>query len=145
MEAIFFLSQMNLFLASRGEPYMTPLLTPLCLLFNIIVSSVALAEDPGFSTDELIESGIDGMFDESCGGYCIVGACAHLNIRISWRGISYYTIISPKIRHAVPDLVVSSYNHIGNEPWVEWRDFVGRVMNNVNTGPVANFLDITDG
>lgn len=114
-------------------------------LFNIIVSSVALAEDPGFSTDDLIQSGIDGMFDDSCGGYCVVGACAHLNIRITWKGVYYYTIISPKIRHAVPDLVISSYNHIGNEPWVEWREFVGEVLDDVNTGPVANILGITDG
>ncbi len=60
----------------------------------------------GFGIDTLLKTGIKGMFNPDCGGYCIVGACAHLVIKISLSGIEYYTIISPKLRHAVPDMVV---------------------------------------
>ncbi len=116
------------------------------MLFNSLLATVAMAADePGFTTDELLQSGIDGMFDPSCGGYCVVGACAHLVVRITLHGVEYYTIVSPKIRHAVPDLVISSYNHIGSEPWLEWRDYVGGVLDEVNTGPVARVLGVTDG
>jgi hypothetical protein len=117
------------------------------LLFNILMSSLVLAEEsPGISTDELIRSGIEGMFNEDCGGYCVIGACAHLNIRISASGgIIYETIISPLIQHAVPELVISAYNHIGDEPWNEWSDSVGRIMDEVNTEAVANIIGIGDG
>jgi hypothetical protein len=115
------------------------------ILFNALLSSVALADDPGFNTDTLIRTGIAGMFDSSCGGYCITGACAHLNVRISWRGITYYTIVSPRIRHAVPELLISSYNNIGNEPWVDWRSIVGDTMDTLNTSVVSTLLDVTDG
>ncbi|MEW8139161.1 MAG: TraU family protein [Candidatus Thiodiazotropha endolucinida] len=120
-------------------------LVAVSFLFNTLLSSVAMADDPGFGTDALIRTGINGMFDPSCGGYCITGACAHLNIRVTWRGISYYTIVSPRIRHAVPDLVISAYNNIGNEPWVDWRSAVGNIMDRLNTGPVAAILGVTDG
>jgi hypothetical protein len=119
-------------------------------LFNILFSTTSFAhetgyEDHGFNVDTLIRTGIEGMFDSSCGGYCITGACAHLNIRITTSGITYYTIISPRIRHAVPELVISSYDNIGNEPWLEWRSIVGNIMDQLNTGPVSTLLDLSDG
>jgi len=116
------------------------------LLCNAILAPAALAaDDPGFTTDELLRSGIDGMFDPACGGYCVVGACAHLVVKVTLEGVKYYTIVSPKIRHAVPDLVISSYNHIGSEPWLEWRDLIGGALDEVNTGPVAAVLGLSDG
>lgn len=116
------------------------------MLCNALLTPAALAaDDPGFTTDELLQTGIDGMFDPACGGYCVVGACAHLVVKVTLEGIKYYTIVSPKIRHAVPDLVISSYNHIGSEPWLEWRDLVGSALDEVNTGPVAGVLGLSDG
>jgi hypothetical protein len=42
-------------------------------------------------------------------------------------------------------LVISAYNHIGNEPWVDWRSVVGNTMDSLNTGPVEAVLGVTDG
>ena len=74
-----------------------------------------------FNTVDLIVPSIQGILTEDCGGYCVVGACAHLRWRLTWRGIRWYTIVSPKIRHGMPVLLVSSYNHPGEEPYAEWR------------------------
>ena len=110
------------------------------LLLNTLVAPAVHAYEKSFDVDALLESGVKGMFDKSCGGYCIVGACAHLVVSVSWKGVEVYTIISPKIEHAAADLVISAYNHVGEEPWEEWRDAVGQAMSEVNTGPVASIL-----
>ncbi len=90
-------------------------------------------EAPSFSAGDLIKSSFAGMLDESCGGYCVIGACAHLNTGFSIkRGVYFYTIISPKIRHGLPDLLVSSYNHVGSEPFSEWRNTFGLAVSSVN-------------
>jgi hypothetical protein len=121
------------------------------LIYSALLSTQSTAhelgyEDHGFNTDLLIRSGISGMFDSSCGGYCVTGACAHLNVRITSTGaIEIYTIVSPRIRHAVPELVISSYDHIGNEPWLEWRAIVGQTMDTVNSNVAATLLNVADG
>jgi hypothetical protein len=110
------------------------------LLMNSLFVPIARAYDASFDVDSLLDSGVKGMFDDSCGGYCIVGACAHLVVKVSWKGIEVYTVISPKIKHAAADLVISAYDHVGEEPWEEWRSAVGESMDVVNTGPVAPIL-----
>ena len=112
------------------------------MLFNTLAMQPALA---GFSTEYLLKSGIKGMFDSGCGGYCVVGVCAHLVIKISLSGVEYYTIISPKLRHPVPDMVVSAYPHPGNEPWDEWRNTFGRTVSVVNRSLIARVLGTPDG
>ena len=124
---------------NRGKRLTALALLPV-LLFNQMMSSVAYALDPGFNMGSLLNSGIKGMFDSSCGGYCVVGACAHLVVKVSWKGVEVYTIVSPKIEHAAADLVVSAYNHVGEEPWQAWRATFGTAMDAVNTLPVAAIL-----
>lgn len=81
-----------------------------------------------FTTADLIIPSVQGILTEDCGGYCVVGACAHLRWRLTWRGIRWYTIVSPKIRHGMPVLLVSSYDHPGEEPYAEWRASFGSVI-----------------
>lgn len=52
-----------------------------------------------------------------CLEYRVVGICYWLYC--SWSGCSVRT--SLKVRHYVPDAVVSSYSHTGENPWVEVR------------------------
>lgn len=92
----------------------------------------ANADEETFTTADIILPSIEGILAEDCGGYCIVGACAHINYRLTWRGIRWYTIVSPKIRHAMPVLLVSSYTNPGEEPYAEWRASFGRVIAGVS-------------
>ena len=122
-------------------------LTLPAVLLNLLMTPIARPADypETFDIDHLLETGINGMFDKQCHGYCIVGACAHLAIKVSWKGVEAYTIISPKIEHAVADLVISAYDHVGKEPWKEWRESVGKAMSEINTGPIASLLNTPDG
>lgn len=83
-----------------------------------------------FNTADLVTTSMRGMLDPSCGGYCIIGACAHLKFRINWwtGRIEWYTIVSPRLQHPVPDLLVSAYNHPGDEPYAEWQATFGAAM-----------------
>lgn len=85
--------------------------------------------DATFNTADLVVTSVQGMLDEGCGGYCVVGACAHLNVGFSLRrGVYFYTIVSPKIRHPMPELLVSSYTHPGDEPYDAWRASFGAAI-----------------
>ena len=84
-----------------------------------------------FTSVDLLATSIQGMLDPSCGGYCIIGVCSHFRIRFTWRGVRFYTIISPKLRHPYPELLVSSYNNVGSEPFAEWKATFGSVMSSV--------------
>ncbi len=98
-----------------------------------------------FSLTELVGTSVNGMLEDDCGGYCIVGFCAHLKIGFSLsKGIYYYTIISPKIEHAMADLLVSSYDDEGGEPLQEWRDSAGRLIGATND-QIANTMNSPDG
>ncbi|VAW67434.1 hypothetical protein MNBD_GAMMA08-2087 [hydrothermal vent metagenome] len=100
-------------------------------------------ENPTFSAKNLIKNSLTGMLDKSCGGYCVTGACAHFKTTVRCsisRGcyLYFYTIISPKIKHALPDFLVSSYNHAGDEPFFEWRQTFGLAVSAANNaiGPI---------
>ena len=83
----------------------------------------------GFNTAQLVATSFKGMLDSSCGGYCIVGICVHTYWRLSLtKKPEFRTIVSPKLRHSVPELLVESYNHPGTEPYLEWRQTVGTVF-----------------
>ncbi len=101
---------------------------------DILPSGLGISDNDSFNSTDLLATSIQGIFDKNCGGYCIIGACAHFNIKISWTGsIKFYTIISPKLKHPFPDLLVSSYNHAGDEPFAEWKATFGSVMKSVAT------------
>lgn len=99
-----------------------------------------------FKLVDLLGTSLNGVLDTTCGGYCLTGFCAHLNIGFSLtKGLYYYTIISPKIQHALPELLISAYDGVGREPFKEWRDTYGQVMKAANEGFVSNFLRTPDG
>ena len=88
-----------------------------------------------FKLEDLIGTSINGMLDDSCGGYCITGVCAHWKWGFSLtKGAYMYTIISPRIQHALPELLISAYDEVGEEPLKEWRDSFGNIMATANSG-----------
>ena len=97
------------------------------------------SESPTYNLADLVETSILGIFEEECGDYCVIGLCAHLRWSIGWSGIKIWTVISPRIRHAMPTLLVSSYDHPGREPFAEWRNTFGVALEATNelvVGPV---------
>ena len=100
---------------------------------EVLPGGLSSSSGDSFNSVDLLATSIRGIFNNDCGGYCIVGACAHLVVRFTWRGVRFYTIISPKLKHAFPDLLVSSYSHPGDEPLAEWNATFGSVMSTVAT------------
>ncbi len=103
-------------------------------------------DEKDFGLDDLIKTSIEGMFDSDCGSYCMIGVCAHLNWGVNWRKGPYlYTIISPQLRTAVPDLLIASYNHVGEHPFDIWRDTFEAGINAANESILSSVLDTQDG
>lgn len=123
-------------------------------LFNVDSSPSSFVEPPAgmadsnadsFNLKDLIGTSINGILEEDCGGYCITGFCAHLKVGFSLtKGLYYYTIISPRLEHALPDLLVTSYNNNGDEPLKEWQKTFGKVIGTANTG-IASIIKYPDG
>ncbi|SEG30056.1 TIGR03756 family integrating conjugative element protein [Billgrantia desiderata] len=76
-----------------------------------IVGSTAPSPAHAITTPEIIASAVA----PDCLEYRVVGVCVWLHC--SWTGCSIRT--SVKVRHYVPELVVSSYERPGSNPWRE--------------------------
>jgi hypothetical protein len=74
----------------------------------------------------------------SCMRWMPVGMCFWL--RCSWTGCRVRTSI--KIGHYNPDLVVSSYNELGGNPWVEIRATLGLAQKAAATGLLGALLPV---
>ena len=98
------------------------------LLFSVFL---ARAEDQNgdilpssdIGTFDIIEYGLTDVFESSCGEWCFVGICFWLKCTIF--GCDVNTTV--RVRHRNPDVVVSTYRHVGENPWEEmrelWEDF----------------------
>lgn len=62
-----------------------------------------------------------------CMDYCITGTCSWL--KCSWKGCKVR--VSMRVRHRVPDLIVSAYSEVGENPWDEFRAIYGGVQKSV--------------
>lgn len=77
----------------------------------------------------------------ACTRWMPIGACFWL--RCSWTGCSIET--SLKVGHYNPDLVVSAYNDLGGNPWVEIRAVLGLAQRTAAQGLVGSLLPIPVG
>jgi hypothetical protein len=128
-------------------PPVNPLLFPVDVNPASFVEPTQMSENTGqtFVLKELIGTSINGMLDSSCGGWCITGVCAHWKWGFSLtKGAYMYTIVSPRIKHALPELLISAYDDVGEEPLKEWRDSFGKVISTSNT-TVGSMLGLFDG
>ena len=60
--------------------------------------------------------------------------------RCSWTGCSVRTSI--KVGHYNPDLVVSTYNELGGNPWTEIRATLGLAQKTAATGLLGALLPV---
>ncbi len=74
----------------------------------------------------------------TCMRWMPVGACFWL--RCSWRGCRVRT--SLKVGHYNPDLVISSYNELGANPWVEIRATLGLAQQTAANGLLGSLLPV---
>ena len=99
----------------------------LCLLLHIIVSSEIYAaisvDETTITTPEIIASGVSGI-NPSCLNWCFTGTCVWL--RCTWFGCSIRT--TPRYKHNNPDLVVTVYDELGEDPWVEMNAWYSTIQ-----------------
>ena len=74
----------------------------------------------------------------SCMRWMPIGTCFWL--RCSWTGCSVRTSI--KVGHYNPDLVVSTYNELGGNPWTEIRATLGLAQKTAATGLLGALLPV---
>ena len=74
----------------------------------------------------------------ACMRWMPIGLCFWL--RCSWRGCSVRT--SVKVGHYNPDLVVSAYNELGGNPWLEIRATLGLAQKAAATGLLGALLPV---
>ncbi|HFD87130.1 MAG TPA: TIGR03756 family integrating conjugative element protein [Gammaproteobacteria bacterium] len=99
------------------------------------------------TTSEIVARTTAAVF--SCMRWMPIGTCFWL--RCSWTGCSVRT--SLKVGHYNPDLVVSSYNELGGNPWVEIRATLGLaqktaangLLGSLLTGPIDSAGNRTEG
>lgn len=88
------------------------------------------------TTPEIVAKTTAAAF--SCMKWMPIGTCFWL--RCSWSGCSVRT--SLKVGHYNPDLVVSSYNELGGNPWMEIRATLGLAQKTAATGLLGSLLPV---
>ena len=86
-------------------------------IFVMAAASVTPARAGDITTLDVTTAAVNPQ----CLNYCYTGVCFFL--RCGLRGCSIVT--TPKIEHYNPDLVVSAYNGVGENPWAEARAALG--------------------
>lgn len=116
---------------------------------STFIEPTRMTEDDNEATFKLVDligTSMNGMLDKDCGGYCLVGFCLHFAWGFSiWEGPYIYTIVSPKIRHALPELLISAHDGVGRESMQEWRDSFGKVMKKLNEEKITSILGTPNG
>ncbi len=108
-------------------------------LWLVVVLGLAFSSgaQAGFTTTpQIIAQTTAGAL--SCMRWMPIGLCFWL--RCSWRGCRIRT--SLKVGHYNPDLVVSAYNELGGNPWLEIRATLGLAQKAAATGLLGALLPV---
>jgi len=101
-------------------------------LTSLLLAAVLWAPVTGFTgtitTPQIVTQTTTAAL--SCMRWMPIGMCFWL--RCSWRGCRIRTSI--KVGHYNPDLVVSTYNELGGNPWAEIRATLGLAQKTAATG-----------
>ncbi len=107
-----------------------PLGLALLLVMNHVVNAGSI------TTTEIVTKTTDAAL--SCVQWMPIGFCSWL--RCSWTGCSVRT--SLKVGHYNPDLVISSYNELGGNPWMEIRATLGLAHKTAADGLLGALLPV---
>lgn len=119
--------------------YCTQLHRRLVLVLVTLIGTHITSHAATMTTAEIISQTTTGAL--ACTRWMPVGACFWL--RCSWTGCSIET--SLKVGHYNPDLVVSAYNDLGNNPWVAIRAALGLAQRTAAQGVLGSLLPIPFG
>ncbi len=100
------------------------------MLGSLLALTIGLTST--FTTERLYTAAISNL---NCLDYCVVGLCF-------WLRCSPYCSIETTLRasHRIPDLVVSTYNNVGENPWVE-----ANVLSSAIGGSVSRAFGLSGG
>ena len=91
------------------------------------------------TTPEIIDRSVQAA--PSCMRWMPVGTCFWL--RCSWSGCKVKS--SLKVGHYRPDLVISSYHRLGDNPWTEMRTALGLAQKTAAQGLLGSLLGVRAG
>ena len=100
------------------------------MLANLL--AIALSLPGNFTTARLYEAAVTNL---DCLDYCVVGLCF-------WLRCAPYCSVETTLRasHRSPDLVVSTYNNSGENPWIE-----ANILSEAIGGSVASVFGLSGG
>lgn len=118
-----------------------------CFLIPPVASSANDEFDSVWLIKDAVKEIVTG--EKGCGGWCITGACMHMEYKTIDMGffdidIPWTLIISPKFSHGNPETVVSVYPNVGNEPWYEWRETFGVAAAETTSTLIGDFVGLAD-
>ena len=107
--------------------------------FAAVLVLAGTVQGGSITTSEIMARTTAAAF--SCMQWMPVGTCFWL--RCSWSGCKVKT--SLKVGHYRPDLVVSSYNELGGNPWTEIRATLGLAQKAAASGLLGSLLAVRAG
>lgn len=116
---------------AKNSSYLTTCLALSVSVFGLVNTASAI-EGSSINTLSIMASSAS----PSCLDYKVKGMCFWL--KCSWRGCRVRS--SVKVKHFIPEMVVSAYNHKGQSPWTEVRALnFGAVGGGRNQTPNKNY------
>lgn len=107
--------------------------------FAVVLVLPVTTQGGSITTPQIVARTTAAAF--SCAQWMPIGTCFWL--RCSWSGCKVKT--SLKIGHYNPDLVVSSYNELGGNPWTEIRSTLGLAQKTAAAGLFGPLLPVPAG
>ena len=106
------------------------------LVLSVLLVLPMIGNAGSITTPQIVAKTMVGAF--TCMRWMPIGMCFWL--RCSWSGCRVRT--SLKVGHYNPDLVVSAYNELGGNPWVEIRTTLGLAQKVAAVGLLGSILPV---
>ena len=107
-----------------------------CVVVLILLLMSVHTRAGSITTPEIISKTAEATF--ACMQWTPVGVCFWLNCSLF--GCEVET--SLKIGHYIPDFVVSSYNELGQNPWLEMQAAFGQAQASAASGILGRLIDV---
>ncbi|BBP46322.1 integrating conjugative element protein [Thiosulfatimonas sediminis] len=101
------------------------------MLISLVPFHAAKSED--FNMLNVIQSALN----LECMDYCFTGTCFHLKCSL-FSGCK--TWVSPKVKHNLPDLLVTVYDELDEQPFTEYRAIQSNLLSMLDDGEGANLM-----
>ena len=110
-----------------------------CLALIVLLWLPPAAHAGSITTSQIVARTSDAAL--ACMRWMPVGTCFWLRCSLSGCRVKS----SLKVGHYLPDAVISSYNELGGNPWVEIRSALGLVQRNAASGLLTRLMNVAPG